>query len=100
MSPSIGALKITGKDLSNAESILKIDSDLIEETLEKVYPIVFGVYESLAEPHRDNRDAVAKGTEFLDKLRNDLSKKYPPDDAIPQSKRRRVRDVIKAGKVS
>jgi len=92
--------EMTQKCKPSAESVLQIDADLIDEKLEQIYPQVLAVYENLCDPAKDNRDAVAKGTEFLEELEKGLAKKYPEDDVAPQIKpKRKVKDVLKTGRV-
>jgi len=96
---------MTQKTNPNADSIMAIESTLIGSELKKVYPIVSDVYKQLAKAKNladDNRDAVAKGTEFLKELRALLANQnYPQDAAMPkEKKKRKVKDVIKKGKVT
>lgn len=92
--------EMTNKVNASAESVLQIDSDLIHETLEKNFQRVADVYDNLCKLNNDNRDAVAKGTEFLEELRTELSKKYPEDQSLIPPKKRKIRDVLKAGQVT
>ncbi len=87
----------------NADSILQLDSSLIEGILEKIaYPAVLHTYESLVSQTKDDRDAVAKGTELLEQLEKELAATYQEDDTrltVKPRKKVKVRDVLKASAV-
>jgi hypothetical protein len=92
--------EVTQKLKPNAGSILSIDSSLINEQLEKSYPLVVSKYEKLASAPDVNRDSVAKGSELLKELEGILSEKYQEDAQVHIAQRSaKVRDVLRAAQV-